>query len=346
MKSTIKSINNFEPWYKNHPYLLAAGILAAVAILVGVSLSLPRHKEVQISPKEQARLDSAALHVALMPVADCLPFYIAEKTGVYNRLGLDIRIHTYQAQLDIDTALANKRVLFAYSDLARVIMLQQDSTNLKVIAAIEGGLDLITARRGRIRQLDQLKEKMVAVSRHSITDYWSDRLTDSAQIERAIIFRPQINNVRIRTDMLCNGTMDAAFLPEPYASEARIRGNKSILNTRSLNPTLTAFVIQDSVLNDQTRKQQVEKLLEGYTIVVDEINKNTAMQDSLRSFLHSVCLAPDSLVNSIYNQLPKLKKPFAAKEADLEVALQWLKGRNQVKKGFSSDSLITTAFIK
>ena len=35
------------------------------------------HSSPTLSPEEEARRDSAALHVALMPVADCLPFYVA-----------------------------------------------------------------------------------------------------------------------------------------------------------------------------------------------------------------------------------------------------------------------------
>ena len=104
-----------------------------------------------LSPEEEARRDSAALHVALMPVADCLPFYIAQRSGIYERLGLDLRILTLQAQLDTDTALLRGRAELAYSDLARAIMLQQ-TYNIEVrgIAATEGELRLITTRKGRV----------------------------------------------------------------------------------------------------------------------------------------------------------------------------------------------------
>ena len=47
------------------------------------------HNEQTIPPEELARRDSAALHVALMPVQDCFPFYLAERTGIYERLGLE-----------------------------------------------------------------------------------------------------------------------------------------------------------------------------------------------------------------------------------------------------------------
>lgn len=296
-------------------------------------------QEVKISPEELARRDSAALHVALMPVQDCLPFYIAQQTGVYERLGLDVRIHTLQAQLDTDTAISNGHVHAAYSDLARAIMLQQDSVAVRAVAAFDGELSLVTMRRGRIRQLNQLKEKMVAVARHSVTDYWSDRLTDSATIARSAIFRPQINDVRIRTDMLCNGTMDAAFLPEPYATEAVVRGNKENFSTRGLQPRLTALLATTQVLADADRRRQLKLLLQGYEEVVKKADETPTMTDSLPTLLRELCQTPDSLARRVAQQLPAFKPLASLKGSDAEAALEWLRRRGKVKKGYTIDSL-------
>ena len=304
-----------------------------------LSLFVSCRKEVKVSPEEQARRDSAALHVALMPVQDCLPFYIAQQTGVYERLGLDVRIHTLQAQLDTDTAIAKGHVHAAYSDLARAIMLQQDTVAVRAVAAFDGELRLVTMRRGRIRQLGQLKEKMVAVARHSITDYWSDRLTDSAAVKRSEIFRPQINDVRIRTDMLCNGTMDAAFLPEPYATEAVVRGNKENFSTRGQQPRLVALLATTQALADADRRRQLQLLMQGYEEVVTKASQTTALADSLPSLLRELCQTPDSLALRVAQQLPAFKPLASPKGSDAEAALEWLRRRGKVKKGYAIDSL-------
>ena len=299
-------------------------------------------KEQTISREELARRDSIALHVALMPVADCLPFYLAERTGIYKQLGLEVRLHTFQAQLDIDTALAGGHVAVGYSDLARAILLQQDSVDVRAIAAFEGRLDLITPRRGRVRKLDQLKEKMVAVARHSITDYWSDRLTDTAGIKRAEIFRPQINDVRIRTDMLCNGTMDAAFLPEPYACEALQRGHHKNFSTLGLSPQLTVLLATGQALEDPDRLWQIELLLKGYAQALTPDDKHTALRDSLPLLISKLCMTPDSLVARVISTMPPFQPLSSPKGSDAEVALKWLQGRGKVKKGHNIDSLFSS----
>ena len=293
------------------------------------------HSEQGPSPEELARRDSAALHVALMPVADCFPFYLAQRYGIYERLGLDLRILTLQAQLDTDTALLHRRAELVYSDLARAIMIQQtDTFDLRAIAAAPAELQLITARRGRVRTLSQLKERMVAVARHSITDFWSDRLMDSARMEQTAVFRPQINDVRIRTDMICNGTMDAGFLPEPYATEARLRGNARNFSTRGLQPCLGAYVVPSWVLSDSSRTRQLQLLFQGY-------EEARTLRDSLPGLLRDLCFTPDSIVDSVARAIPAFPKLTPPSKNDAEAALRWLRSRDKARNKYTTDTLIT-----
>lgn len=307
--------------------------------LLFASLFVACQSQPTVDAEEQARRDSAALHVALMPVDDCVPIYYAERTGIYDSLGLDLRIRTLQAQLDTDTALMRHRAELIYSDLARAIMMQQDTTPLRAVAAPRGALSFVTVRRGRVRQLHQLRERMVAVARHSITDYWSDRLTDSAQMERADIFRPQINNVRIRTDMICNGTMDAAFLPSPFDFEALVRAANFHFSTATSAPRLACFLIPERVMADTTRMQQLQLLLQGYTLATQQLNKGIAI-DTLAAIYRELCLIPDSLLDTLVSQRPPFEPLMAPQPSDARAALEWLKSRKKVREGYTTDSLI------
>ena len=339
LKEVHNTLNAHVPWYRQHPHRVLAGVLAAIAILVGLCLMPSGSSHSGLTAEEQAQRDSAALHVALMPVHDCFPAFYAQRMGIYDRLGLDLRILTLQAQLDTDTALTRGRAELIYSDLARAIFMQQDTTPLRAVAATEGTLQLITARRGRVRQLNQLKERMVAVARHSITDYWSDRLTDTARMARADIFRPQINNVRIRTDMLCNGTMDAAFLPEPYASEALLRGNTLNFTTKELTPQLVAFVASETATTDSTRRRQLQLFCQGYDEAVELLNRG-GVRDTLAAMYKQLCQTPDTLIDTLLKATSRFTPLRAPQQSDADAALQWLQSRGKVKKGYHADKLL------
>ena len=290
--------------------------------------------------EEVARRDSAAFHVAVMPVADCLPLHFAQRTGMFDSLGVDVRLHTLTSQLDIDTALLRGHVMLAYSDLIRAIVIQQaDTCPVVAVAAVDGDLALVTPRRGRVRTIPQLRERMVAVARHSITDYWSDRLTDTASMERDAIFRPQINAVGVRTAMLINGTMDAAFLPEPYATQMTLLGAKCHLSTHQLQPRLAAFVAAAPAMTDTARRRQLALCLRAYDLAAARLNADG--RDSLPSMLRQLCHVPDSLADSLATLLPPFARLDSVRRADADAALRWLQQRGRSRDGYTPDTLIS-----
>ena len=200
-----------------HLFLLLAGLCGACG----------SHTKTA-DPAETARQDSLALKVALMPTLDCLPFYYADRCGIFKDLGLDVRLHTFNAQMDCDTAFARGHVDFSYTDLIRAALLQSQGTGLYVIMQTDSYHELLTAKSKRVRNAKQLKEKMVAIARHSVTDLLLDTVVAQSGLDPSTVYHPQINDIVLRYDMLRNATLVSAFLTEPYATQARIDGDLGI----------------------------------------------------------------------------------------------------------------------
>jgi NitT/TauT family transport system substrate-binding protein len=140
--------------------------------------------------------------------------------------------------------------------------------------------------------------------------------------------------------MLCNGTMDAVFLPEPYASEALLRGNNLNFTTKGLKPQLVVLLASGRAMNDTSRRQQIDLLLQGYNQAVSLTYSLPAMRDSLASVIRSLCQAPDSLVDSLAFRQPRFHPLASPQTADIETVMQWLRSRDKIKKGYQPDSLI------
>lgn len=296
------------------------------------------------SAEEQAKRDSLALHVGVMPTMDCLPFYYAEQMGIYEKLGLDVRLRTYMALLDCDTALARRRVEVCYTDLIRALLLQKEGHALRVIMKADGGEQLVTARSKRIKTLAQLKERMVGIARHSATDSYSDAIMDSAGLEKEAIFRPQINDIRLRCAMLCNGTLDAVFLPEPYATQALAEGNRRIFGQPlSASPQLMAVAMTESAYADEHRCRQTRLLLEGYNRAADALNRNP-QPDSLRALWISIYRLSAQAIDTL--RLPHFEPAAPQHEDNVAAAIEWLRSRELLPTDFNTDSLVSHKFTR
>lgn len=292
--------------------------------------------------EKQAEKDSLALHVAVMPTLDCLPFYYAERCGIFENLGVDVRLHTYRAQMDCDTAFSHRHSDVAYTDLIRAALMQSKGTGLYTIMQTDGYHELVTAKSKRIRDIHHLKEKMVAITRHSVTDMLLDTVLYDAQLDPTTVYHPQINDIVLRYDMLRNGTIDAAFLPEPYLTQCKLLGDRSIYDSRKKNIRMMAFMASQHAVKDNRKAKQVELLVKGYDMAVEQINKGLN-KDSIGKILSDYPVLKTT-VDSL--TLPEYGPARKVNPTDVEVAIRFLRNRTLIGQQYTGDTLINNQFIR
>ncbi len=294
------------------------------------------------SDKEPDKKDSLTLQVALMPTTDCLPFYYAERCGIFKELGVDVRLQTFRAQMDCDTAFAHGHTDVSYTDLIRAAQLQSKGTGLYAIMQTDGYHELITAKSKRIRDIKNLKEKMIAMARHSVTDMLLDTVIHDGKLDPTTVYHPQINDIVLRHDMLRNATIDAAFLQEPYITQCLLLGNRTIYDSRKNNIRMMAFSASYKAVKDKRKARQIELLVKGYDKAVDQINKGMN-KDSIRRILFEypvLAATADSLKLPVYRHAEKVDT------ANVNVALRFLKSRSLTGPKYTGDTLINTQFIR
>ena len=159
-----------------------AVILAGMTLVVSCGNSYQEQKRLSRMEKiKLAKEDSAALKIAVMPTLDCLPLFVARQYKWFCDGKTDIRLKYYSSQIDCDTAILNGRVEGAVSDLVRVARMNILGTKIKAQIATGAYWQLLTNRNSRIKELKQLDDKMVAMTRYSVTDMLADFVVDSAK---------------------------------------------------------------------------------------------------------------------------------------------------------------------
>lgn len=248
-------------------------IVVGLLLLAGCSQSYEETKRISRAQRLKAmREDSAALKVAVLPTLDCLPIFLAKDHQMFDT-AVDIRLKQFTAQMDIDTALANRRVEVGVSDLVRVERLKKQGDSLRYLTATNAYWQLVSNRGARITDLKHLDDKMLAMTRYSVTDLLGDVAVDSAKLKSERVFRIQINDVNVRLKMLENNEMDALILTEPQASVARMLKHKVLLDTRKLDMQMGVIVSQWKGMNGETRAKQLRVFMRGYNKACDSINQ-------------------------------------------------------------------------
>lgn len=296
--------------------------LAAIVLLVACGQTYEEQKRLTRAQQRKLWLqDSAAFKIAVMPTLDCLPLFLAKEHGMFEKHGVDIRLKRYTAQMDCDTALERGRVEAGVTDLVRAERMQGKDTSLIYIAPTNAYWQLYTNRNARIKELKQLDDKMVAMTRYSVTDLLSDLVIDSAKLDRDRVFRIQVNDVNVRIGMLLGNEMDAMWLTEPQATLAKQARHNMLTDTRKLDMQMGVLVACKRPQKDSTRRHQLEVLKKVFNQACDSIN-----QLGIRHYgdiVAKYCQIKPALIDS----LPRLKYPKmgAPRQQDVERAQKWLK---------------------
>ncbi len=244
-------------------------------MLIVASCGQSVEEQRRLSRQERARIrraDSLALKVAVLPTLDCLPLFVAQEKNLFDTLGVSVHLKRFNAQMDCDTALVGGSVEGSVSDLFRTERLRAKGTKLSYLTATDAYWLLITNKKARLKRLEQFGDKMIAMTRYSVTDYLTDAALKGVKTS-ANVYRVQINDVRIRLRMLLNNEMDAMWLTEPQATVALAHGNLTVADSRKMGVHAGVIAMRTDLTADAYRQKQLAAFVKAYNLACDSINE-------------------------------------------------------------------------
>lgn len=268
----------------------------------------------------QARQDSAALKIAVVPTMDCLPLFIGVDDSLFIRAGVNVHLKMRAARLDCDTLVAGGHVEGLVTDLIRAEHLRQQGTPLHYATATDAYWQVIANRKSRITNASQLSDKMIAVTRYSATSWLADRCLEKAH-PKYDVFRVQVNDVHVRLRMLLNNEIDALVFTEPQATTARLYQNKVLTDSRDLDAHLGVIAFTQKAFQNKERKKQIDAFLRVYNTICDSINRYGCAH--YNTILRKYTGADAKTLKA----LPRLKYAHAAapRQKDIDTAQRYMK---------------------
>lgn len=246
-------------------------LILAVLTLVSCGKS---DKELQAERQAQKVAEREAYQkaykIAVMPTMDCLPAYLLKDSLLYDTAKVDIRLCRFNAQMDCDTAMIGGSVQAAFSDLVRTERLKhRNKVLMHYLTDTNLNWQLIADKDSKLKQLSDLSDKIVAMTRFSGTDLLTDMAVKKAK-PKYQVFRVQVNDVLVRLAMLQNHEIDAYWFAEPQITKALAADNNSLFNSEDAGVHLGVVAIMDKV----RRQDEEAAFAAAYDKAVEQINKN------------------------------------------------------------------------
>lgn len=283
---------------------------------------------------DKTQKDLQPITIGLMPDTDSLPFIIAKEKGYFAEEGIEVNIQQYKSAMDRDSALQSGNLDGAVSDMLAVAFAKAGGFDVKVTSFTDGSYKLIASKDAGINNVKALAGKDVAVSRNTIIEYVTDQILakegmDSESINKVII--PQIPT---RLEMLQNGKLAAATLPEPMASIAVSNGCTYVTGSDELG--INPGVIMFTAKTVDNKTAEIAAMYRAYNKAVDYLN-NTSRDEYIDLVVEKGGFPPAAKEALKLSEYHKAALP---KESDVTDCIKWLNNKGLVKEHFSYQDIV------
>ncbi|MBZ9608030.1 ABC transporter substrate-binding protein [Clostridium estertheticum] len=290
--------------------------------------------------KDTSSQSLKTLTIGVMPDLDSLPLIIAEHNGYFKQEGFQVKLEHFKSASDRDTALQTGKIHGAISDMLSVVFFNDNNFDVKITSKTEGSFKLISGKNSNISKIEQADGKSIGISKNTIIEYLTDRIIESSNIDVNSQKKVAIPKIPTRLEMLTNGKLDMATLPEPLASTAISAGGKILSSSDKLgiNPGVMLFT-KDAV---SSKSEEIKSFYRAYNKAVEYLKKEKP--ESYIDFVIKEAGFPDTIKSTL--TIPNYSKASMPPEKELQEVMTWLKAKKLTTNNYKLQDLSNSSFIK
>jgi NitT/TauT family transport system substrate-binding protein len=308
-------------------------LLVVIMSLSVVACSNKAEKETSSEPLK-------TLTIGVMPDLNSVPFIIAEHNGYFKDEGVHVKIENFKSAADMGTALQTGKLDGAISDMLAVVFFNDNNFDIKITSKTDSSFKLIAGKTSGITEIGQTAGKSIGISKNTIIEYLTDRIMKASDIDVTAQKKVAIPKIPTRLEMLNNGKIDMATLPEPLASAAIDDGGNVLSSSDKLDINAGVMVFTKAAIDSQS--DEIKSLYRAYNKSIDFIEKEK--MESYIDFVIKEAGFPTTVKNTL--TLPNYSKASMPPEEELQEVLTWLKAKKLTTNSYTLQDLSNSSFIK
>ncbi|MBR1760392.1 MAG: ABC transporter substrate-binding protein [Schwartzia sp.] len=275
-----------------------------------------------------------ALTVGLMPDTDSVPFIVAREKGFFEAEGVEVTLRPFKSAMDRDAAMQSGQLDGAISDLLAAAFALEGGFDVRVTSATDGSYQLVAGVGTPAGDARALAGAEVAVSRNTIIEYVTDRILKENGMASDAIQKVSVPQIPARLEMLQNGKLTAATLPEPMASVAVANGCKYLTGSGELgiNPGVMLFSAKAAA----EKKDALRAMYRAYNKAVDYLKKTPRAE--YIGFVVEKGGFPEAARDAL--KLPDYRGATLPKEKDVAEVVHWLREKSLIKKDYDYRAIV------
>lgn len=292
--------------------------------------------------KETASTTTAKqkLNFGAISSVDAIPIVIANEKGFFKKQGIDVNFQSFKNSKDRDAAFQTGNLDGVICDEIAISLYQNADFDVKITGITDGDFMLIANAKSGIKSVNDIKGKSVAISEKTSIEYSLDKILEKNSLNPKDVKKSIVPAIPTRLEMLRNNNVDAALLPEPFASLAIKDGGVLLGSASNLNVYSSVTAFTQKAIN--SKSTEIKAFYKAYNEAVDYIN-NTPISEYEDIIIKTVGYPAD--MKGKLN-LPKFRKNALPQEANVKSVVDWTTKNGLIKKTLDTNTLMNDIGIK
>ncbi|MHB1134789.1 MAG: ABC transporter substrate-binding protein [Chloroflexota bacterium] len=284
------------------------------------------------------------LKVGVLPIVESLPLYVAETEGLFAKEKLSVEIVPFGSAVERDSALQAGQIDGQLNDLVATMLLSKADPRLKIVrqtfqgSAAKPMMYVLAAPQGKVKAAADLAGAEIGLSSNSVIEYTTEALAKDAGLDVAALRKVEVAKIPVRFEMLMQGQLQAATLPDPLASLALAQGARLVLDDSRTGYGQSILTFrQEAVAN---KAASLRAFLGAYEQATRAIN---AEPNKYRALLVDRAKVPEPIKDSY--AMPPYPAAKVPTEAEFNAVSQWLVGKGLLPAPLAYADLVTSEFL-
>ena len=285
------------------------------------------------------------IKMAMLPIIDALPFYVASQQGYFKTNNVDISYIPIASASERDQLIAAAQADGMINDLVSVALYNKQAVQVQVVRFARTAdaqtvmYRVLASKNSGIKTAADLAGVPVGMSQGTVIDYVTSRLLEQKGLKPDQIKSVAVPKLSDRMTLLDSGQIEAATLPEPFGSMAQQAGAIALVDDSQYPQYGNSVISFRKTVIDQ-HPEAIRGILSALEKATADINQNP---DQWRTLLGTYNLAP-AAVQQTY---PIGKFPAAAvpDEAQWKDVIDWMKTRQILSQDLPYGDSVTASYL-
>jgi len=294
-------------------------------------------------PKKPAT--DAGIRLAVIPVLDTLPMYVAQEEGLFEKQGVHVEFIPVASAPERDQLIAAGQADGMVNEALSTAFFNKEKVQTQVIrfaraATAENHLfSILASKDSAIQSVSDLDGIPIGVSQGTVIEYLTDRLLQAEGFSAGQIQTIAVPKIDDRMNMLNSGALQAGMLPEPATTLAVINGSRLILDdTRHPEYSYSTITFRKAIID--ANPQAVRAFLAAIEEAVRRINSTPEKYEDL---LVKYKVVPPALQGKF--KVPKFISAGVPSEAQWNDMIGWAVEKGLLQKPVPYAESVTAVFL-